>query len=72
MMRNDDPDVGQFNALLADLAELRAGRRFAKAMAMRPTRREFVPHSYFAKPPFAPSPALVLELRKVAAAHGLL
>lgn len=24
------------------------------------------------KPPFAPSPALVLELRKVAAAHGLL
>lgn len=52
MMRPDDPDVGQFSLLLADLAELQAGRSFAKAMAApppRPTRREFVPRSYFGK-----------------------
>jgi hypothetical protein len=52
MMRPNDPDVGQFNLLLADLAELQAGRTFAKAMAApppRPTRREFVPRSYFSK-----------------------
>lgn len=52
MMRPNDPDVGEFNLLLADLAELQAGRSFAKAMAAPPprqTRREFVPRSYFGK-----------------------
>lgn len=49
MMSNRDPDAGQFNALLADLVELQAGRAFAKAMAAPTPRREFVPHSYFAK-----------------------
>lgn len=49
-MRHDDPDVGQFSALLDDLAALREGRRFAKSMATpKPTRHEFVPASYFTK-----------------------
>ena len=58
MMSNRDPDAGQFNALLADLAELQAGRSFAKAMSApppRPTRYECVPRSYFSKAHRAPA-----------------